>query len=107
VIADGENSQERIQWGLISESFGDARMATDDFALHTVLCAAGFNIRWLMRAIARLGLAALLLACSALARWLALAAGPSPSPRGEMCSFLAGLAHQHRRGFNALAAAVR
>lgn len=70
-------------------------------ALHTVLCAAGFNIRWLMRAIARLGLAALLLACSALAHWLA------PSPRGEMGSFLAGLAHQHRRGFNALAAVVR
>ena len=30
-------------------------------ALHAVLCAAGFNIRWLMRAIARLGLAAVLL----------------------------------------------
>ncbi len=27
-------------------------------ALHAVLCAAGFNIRWLMRATARLGLAA-------------------------------------------------
>jgi IS5 family transposase len=31
-------------------------------ALHAVLCAAGFNIRWLLRAIARKGLAALLLA---------------------------------------------
>jgi transposase, IS5 family len=30
-------------------------------ALHAVLCAAGFNIRWLLRAIARKGLAALLL----------------------------------------------
>jgi IS5 family transposase len=26
-------------------------------ALHAVLCAAGYNIRWLMRAVARLGLA--------------------------------------------------
>jgi transposase, IS5 family len=33
-------------------------------ALHAVLCAAGFNIRWLLRAIARKGLAALLLASS-------------------------------------------
>jgi IS5 family transposase len=30
-------------------------------ALHAVLCAAGFNIRWLLRAIVRLGLAAILL----------------------------------------------
>ena len=30
-------------------------------ALHAVLCAAGFNIRWLLRAIAKMGLAALLL----------------------------------------------
>jgi len=27
--------------------------------LHPVLCAAGYNLRWLMRAIARLGLKAL------------------------------------------------
>jgi IS5 family transposase len=31
-------------------------------ALHAVLCAAGFNIRWLLRAIARGGIAALVLA---------------------------------------------
>jgi len=30
-------------------------------ALHTVLCAAGYNLRWLMRAMIRLGLKALLL----------------------------------------------
>jgi IS5 family transposase len=30
-------------------------------ALHTVLCAAGYNLRWLMRAMVRLGLKALLL----------------------------------------------
>jgi hypothetical protein len=34
------------------------------------VCAAGFNIRWLLRAPARLGLAALLLALAALAAWL-------------------------------------
>jgi IS5 family transposase len=28
---------------------------TLDDALHTVLCAAGYNLRWLLRAIARLG----------------------------------------------------
>lgn len=31
-------------------------------ALHAVLCAAGFNIRWLLRAIARLGLKGLFFA---------------------------------------------
>ena len=30
-------------------------------ALHTVLCAAGYNLRWLLRAMVRLGLKALLL----------------------------------------------
>lgn len=34
--------------------------ATGD-ALHAVLCAAGYNIRWLLRAIVRLGLKGLLL----------------------------------------------
>lgn len=37
-------------------------------ALHAVLCAAGFNIRWLLRAIARMGLGGLFLALFALAR---------------------------------------
>jgi transposase, IS5 family len=37
-------------------------------ALHAVLCAAGYNIRWLLRAIARKGLRALLLALLAWAR---------------------------------------
>lgn len=41
-------------------------------ALHAVLCAAGFNIRWLMRAIARLGLAALLFALNIVGMWLAI-----------------------------------
>lgn len=38
-------------------------------ALHAVPCAAGFNIRWLLRAIARGGVAALLVALIAL-RWM-------------------------------------
>ena len=40
-------------------------------ALHAVLCAAGFNIRWLLRAIAAKGLAALLLAFSNVALYAA------------------------------------
>jgi IS5 family transposase len=36
-------------------------------ALHAVLCAAGFNIRWLLRAIVRLGLTALFFVFAALA----------------------------------------
>lgn len=39
-------------------------------ALHAVLCAAGFNIRWLLRAIAAKGLKAL---CLALIKWAAWA----------------------------------
>ena len=39
-------------------------------AVHAVLCAAGFNIRWLLRAIAAKGLRALLLALSQWALWL-------------------------------------
>ena len=34
-------------------------------ALHALSCAAGYNIRWLLRAIVRLGLGALLYALSA------------------------------------------
>jgi IS5 family transposase len=41
-------------------------------ALHTVLCAAGYNLRWLLRAIARLGIAAVFLRLHFL---LALAVG--------------------------------
>ena len=40
-------------------------------ALHAVLCAAGFNIRWLLRAIAAKGLAALLLVFSQLTLYAA------------------------------------
>jgi IS5 family transposase len=41
----------------------------DGDALHAVLCAAGFNLRWLLRAIAKMGLAAALLVLTALAQW--------------------------------------
>lgn len=40
-------------------------------ALHTVLCAAGYNLRWLLRAMVRLGLKALLLRPQWVARWVA------------------------------------
>jgi transposase, IS5 family len=42
----------------------------DGDALHAVLCAAGFNIRWLLRAIAAKGLKGLLLTLSKWALWL-------------------------------------
>ena len=41
----------------------------DGDALHAVLCAAGFNIRWLLRAIATKGLKGLLLALWQWALW--------------------------------------
>ena len=39
-------------------------------ALHALSCAVGYNLRWLMRAVLRLGLKGFLLAC-VLARWVA------------------------------------
>ena len=44
-------------------------------ALHAVLCAAGFNIRWLLRAIAAKGLVALVLAFSQWALYAACIVG--------------------------------
>lgn len=55
---------------LIGHTKADHRMdrcwlkGAEGDALNAVLCAAGFNIRWLMRTIARLGLRGLLLALS-------------------------------------------
>jgi IS5 family transposase len=54
--------------------------ATGD-ALHAVLCAAGYNIRWLLRAIQRKGLKALLVAFFEL--WRRLGYGPRTDPRGS------------------------
>ena len=62
---------------LIGHAKADHRMdrcwlkGPDGDALHAVLCAAGFNIRWLLRAIARLGLPGLLLALIGLALYAA------------------------------------
>jgi IS5 family transposase len=58
---------------------------SDGDALHAVLCAAGFNIRWLLRAIARLGLQGLLLALNVLALFgrLALEAAAMASRRAS------------------------
>jgi IS5 family transposase len=58
---------------------------SDGDALHAVLCAAGFNIRWLLRAIARLGLRGLLLALNVLALYgrLALEAAAMASRRAS------------------------
>ena len=56
-------SDNRMDRCLLSGSSGGA--------LHAVLCAARFNIRWLLRAIATKGLAALLLVFSQLASYAA------------------------------------
>jgi IS5 family transposase len=49
-------------------------------ALHAVLCAAGFNIRWLLRAIAKMGLVALFFALTAAAMWVARLRPTSAAP---------------------------
>lgn len=58
--------------------------ATGD-ALHAVLCAAGYNIRWLLRAIVRLGLRSLFAAAFALlaTRAMAMGAGNTGGDRME------------------------
>ena len=56
-------SDNRMDRCWLSGSSGDA--------LHAVLCAAGFNIRWLLRAIAAKGLVALLLVLSQMALYAA------------------------------------
>jgi len=58
-------------------------------ALHAVLCAAGYNIRWLLRAIVRLGLKGLLLHLLALLVMLA-------QPISAACSAL----NRHRAAFS-------
>jgi IS5 family transposase len=68
-------SDNRMDRCWLSGSGGDA--------LHAVLCAAGFNIRWLLRAIAAKGLAALLLLYSQMALYASCVAnalqGSSPT----------------------------
>ncbi len=72
---------------LIGHTKADHRMdrcwlkGADGDALHAVLCAAGFNIRWLLRAIAKLGLAAILLALTEVAKYAAALSGIAPRPQ--------------------------
>ena len=49
-------------------------------ALHAVLCAAGFNIRWLLRAIARLGPEVVFLALIAAALYASAIARATSRP---------------------------
>ena len=77
---------------LIGHTKADHRMdrcwlkGADGDALNAVLCAAGFNIRWLLRAIVRLGLGALLLVFTAVAMWVGIRARvmARPSAAGAM-----------------------
>ena len=62
--------------------------ATGD-ALHAVLCAAGYNIRWLLRAIQRKGVKALLLALRGLWQMLIHAGDPDPLARAGQCRVIA------------------
>ena len=57
-------------------------------ALHALSCAVGYNLRWLMRAVLRLGLKGFLLAF-ALARWLvSLATIHALQPSRSVCGQL-------------------
>jgi transposase, IS5 family len=69
-------------------------------ALHAVLCAAGFNIRWLLRAIAAKGLAALLLVLSQWVLWLRWIASALPIASAARAAPTASLAS---RPYHALA----
>jgi IS5 family transposase len=50
--------------------------------LHPVLCAAGYNLRWLMRAVVRLGLKALLVLCVLVGMLGWVVSGNAASPLG-------------------------
>jgi transposase, IS5 family len=68
-------------------------------ALHAVLCAAGFNIRWLLRAIAAKGLKGLLLALSQWMlwlRWITSALPIASTARAPPTSSLASRPHHAR-----------
>ena len=55
-------------------------------ALHALSCAAGYNIRWLLRAIVRLGLGGLFYALSAVIACLACLVHAMPQPIKTMVS---------------------
>jgi len=52
-------------------------------ALHSISCAAGYNLRWLLRAIVRLGLGPALLCRLRMALWTAPALRASPLGHGR------------------------
>lgn len=62
----------------------------DGDALHTVLCAAGYNLRWLLRAIARLGIAAVFLYLQFLAALFAGWRATDPKPSAAMAPTWSG-----------------
>ena len=74
---------------LIGHTKADHRMdrcwlkGAEGDALHAVLCAAGYNIRWLLRAIAKMALAALFLALTAVAMYAN--AISRTAPRQQTC----------------------
>ena len=76
---------------------------SDGDALHAVLCAAGFNIRWLLRAIARLGLRGLLLVLNVLTLYGRLAVEAAAAASGRVGKLwppsrdVAGVRRRHLR----------
>jgi IS5 family transposase len=56
-------------------------------ALHAISCAAGYNLRWLLRAIARLGIGPLFLCLVQMVLWLTAGTRASLAPRGRSLAF--------------------
>jgi transposase, IS5 family len=52
-------------------------------ALHTISCAAGYNLRWLLRAIAKLGIGPALLCLLQMVLLPAMAVGSAPRGRSR------------------------
>ena len=64
-------------------------------ALHALSCAAGYNIRWLLRAITRLGLKGLFCALSAMALWVLWLVGVATRASGSAACTDVRLAGRH------------
>lgn len=76
-------------------------------ALHAMLCAAGFNIRWLLRMIAKMGLGLLLCLLSAMGLlnfWLKLAEliGHKPSQGSHTVLKVKRVSKELRGGHNSI-----